>query len=863
MSDIYENDDLKVEKMQEDNHGGSIIPLDLETEVKRSFMAYSMAVIINRALPDVRDGLKPVHRRILHGMDELSLQPDKPTRKSARIVGDVMGKYHPHGDSSIYDAMVRLAQDFNMRYPLVKGQGNFGSIDGDGAAANRYTEAKLDKLAAEMLRDIEKNTVDFMPNFDETLMEPKVLPSRFPNLLVNGSNGIAVGMATNIPPHNLGEVIDAYTAMIDNPDISIEEIMTHIQAPDFPTGGTIMGTSGVRQAYRTGRGKVVVRAKVKIEDMKNDRQRIIVTEIPYQVNKANMVESISNLVHAKVIEGISDLRDESNREGIRIVIELKRDVNPTIVLNQLYKHTRMQDTFGIIMLALVDNEPKVLNIREMLYHYLNFQEEVVTRRTQYDLDKAQERLHILEGLLKALDIIDEIIALIKASQNGAEAKVGLIEQFGFTEKQAQAILDMRLQRLTGLERERLQAEHDELKVLVEYYISVLNDKALLLGIIKDEILEVKRKYADERRTAIELVFDSTDIDLDDIIQEEEMVVTATHMGYIKRISSDEYKLQHRGGLGVRGQTTKDEDFVARIFVTSTHSQIMFFTNTGRAFRIKCYMIPEAGRTAKGTPIVNLLQLQPCEHITAAFPVTGSEGYLVLATKQGIIKKTPMSEFENIRKGGLIAQKLRDGDSVLNVLCSSGENELIIGTKFGKAIRFHENDVRAMGRTATGVRSIRLDEGDEVIDMQLIVPDQYVLCITENGMGKRTIESQYRMQRRGGKGIMAMHINEKTGNLTSMRMVSGDEELMLITDDGTVIRVKIEQISAISRATQGVRIMRLNEGAKVASVAVVESNTNEDAELEEPEVLDESEIEVVEEIEENDDNDEVEADDEIE
>ncbi|HHT86618.1 MAG TPA: DNA gyrase subunit A [Clostridiales bacterium] len=836
MSDIIESN------ITQDNHGGTIIPLDLETEVKRSFMAYSMAVIINRALPDVRDGLKPVHRRILYGMDELSLQPDKPTRKSARIVGDVMGKYHPHGDSSIYDAMVRLAQDFNMRYPLVQGQGNFGSIDGDAAAANRYTEARLDKLAVEMLRDIDKNTVDFMPNFDETLMEPKVLPSRFPNLLVNGSNGIAVGMATNIPPHNLGEVIDAYVALIDNPDITIEEIMTHIQAPDFPTGGIIMGTSGVRQAYRTGRGKVVVRGKAEIEDMAGNRQRIIVTEIPYQVNKATLVESISNLVQSKVIEGISDLRDESNREGIRIVIELKRDVNANVVLNQLYKHTRLQDTFGIIMLALVDNEPKVLNLKDMLRHYLAFQEEVVTRRTQYDLEKAQERLHILEGLLRALDMIDEIIEFIKSSRNAQEAKEGLIERFGFSEKQAQAILDMRLQRLTGLEREKLQDEHDELKKQVEYYIAVLNDRALLLGIIKDEILEVKRRFADKRRTEIEYVFDSADIDLDDIIQEEDMVVTATHMGYIKRISVDEYKLQRRGGVGVRGQTTKDDDFVARIFVTSTHNEIMFFTNTGRAFKMKCYLIPEAGRTAKGTPIVNLLQLQPGESITAAFPVTSNEGYLMLATRQGIIKKTPMSEFDNIRKGGIIAQKLYEGDSVVNVLLSSGNDEIIIGTKFGKAIRFNESDVRPMGRTAAGVRSVKLAEGDEIIDMQLVQPDHYVLCVTENGMGKRTIESQYRMQKRGGKGIMAMQITEKTGYLSCMRVVQGDEELMLISTDGTVIRVEIEHISAISRATQGVRIMRLNEGAKVASVAVVESNTNEDAELEEPEVLDPADLE---------------------
>ncbi len=815
--------------MTEVNH--RIYPLNIEEEMQKSFISYAMAVIIDRALPDVRDGLKPVHRRILYSMDEQGFTSDKPFHKSARIVGDVLGKYHPHGDSSVYDAMVRLAQDFNTRYMLVEGQGNFGSVDGDSAAAMRYTEARLSRLSSEMLADINKNTVDFGPNFDETLMQPKVLPCRFPNLLVNGSGGIAVGMATNIPPHNLGEVIDAYVAMIDNRDITVEELMAYIPGPDFPTGATIMGTAGIRQAYRTGRGKIVVRAKAEIEEMHGGKSRIVVTEIPYQVNKARLVEKIAELVHEKRVEGITDLRDESDRNGMRIVIELKKDVNANVVLNQLYKHTQMQDTFGVIMLALVDGEPKVLNLREMLSHYLAFQEEVVTRRTQYDLDRAKERLHILEGLIIALDNIDEVVEIIKKSPSSPVAKERLCERFGFSEKQAQAILDMRLARLTGLERDKILDEHGELVKIVAHYEAVLADEGLLLGIIKEEILEVRRKYADPRRTEIALAAD--DIDLDDIIQEEEMAVTLTHLGYCKRIALDTYRAQNRGGKGILGQATREEDFVEHLFVTSTHSEVMFFTNTGRAFKLKCYNIPEAGRTAKGTAIVNLLQLQGGEKITAMFPVTAqAEGeYLVFATRGGVIKKTPMSDFSNIRKGGLIALGLREGDELIGVMLSTGDDEFLVGTRRGKCIRFHEDDVRAMGRTATGVRSILLDEGDEVVDVNRILPGATVLSITERGMGKRTPEEQYRRQSRGGKGVIATAITEKTGELACMKLCAGTEDIMMIRDDGTIIRMPVEQISVTSRNTQGVRLMRVDEGTRVVSVALVPHDEAEEVEAE--------------------------------
>ena len=817
---------LGTNELPTDVEGGRILPINLVGEMKRSFISYAMAVIISRALPDVRDGLKPVHRRILYAMDELSMQPDKPFRKSARLVGDVLGKYHPHGDAAVYDAMVRLAQPFSTRYPLVEGHGNFGSVDGDPAAAMRYTEARMSRLTLEMLRDLDKNTVDFYPNFDETLMQPAVLPARYPNLLVNGSNGIAVGMATNIPPHNLGEAVDACAAMIDNPDITIDELMNYIPGPDFPTGGVIMGDVGIRHAYFTGRGKILVRAKSEIEQYKADRSRIIVTEIPYQVNKAKLVEKIAELVHEKRVDGISDLRDESSRAGMRIVIELKKDVNANVVLNNLYKHTQLQDTFGVIMIALVNGEPKVLNLREMLYHYIAHQKDVVTRRTQFDLDKARERLHILEGLMIALDNIDEVIAIIKASANGAEAKERLIARFGFSERQAQAILDMRLQRLTGLEREKLEAEYGELKRTVEYLASLLADEGKLMSVVKDEMLEIRRRFADPRRTEITKIVE--DIDMDDIIQEEDMVVTCTHHGYIKRIAEATYRTQRRGGVGISAGATREEDFLEDIFVTSTHSYIMFFTNKGRAFRIKCYSIPEASRTAKGTPIVNLLQLQTGEFVTAAFPIGRQTegGYLVLCTRQGVIKKTPLSDFSNIRKGGLIAQNLREGDELISVALSAGDDEFIIGTRDGMSIRFSEQDVRSMGRNASGVRAIKLSEGDCVVDMSMVKPGSCVIAITENGMGKRTEEDAYRVQGRAGKGIIAMNITEKTGKLVCLKVSEGNEDLMLIRDDGVVIRVPVDTISVISRNTQGVRLMKIDEGHRVASVALAPHNDDE-------------------------------------
>ncbi len=807
---------------------GRIQPMHLEQEMKTSFISYAMSVIIDRALPDVRDGLKPVHRRILFDMDELGLDPDKPHRKSALTVGDVLGKYHPHGDSSVYDAMVRLAQPFNMRYPLVDPHGNFGSVDGDGAAAMRYTEARLSKLATEMLVDIEKDTVNFVPNFDETRTQPTVLPARFPNLLVNGSGGIAVGMATNIPPHNLGETIDGLIALIDNPDITSDELMQYIPGPDFPTGGIIMGKMGIASAYRTGRGKIVVRAKAEIEQYAKDRSRIVVTEIPYQVNKARLVENIAQLHRDKKIEGISDLRDESGRNGMRIVIELKKDVNANVVLNLLYKHTQLQDTFGAIMLALVDGEPRVLSLRDMLFYYLEHRKDVVTRRTRYDLEKAKERLHILEGLLIALDNIDEVVELIKKSPNAKEAKERLMERFGLSERQSQAILDMRLQRLTGLERDKIVEEDRQLKERVAYLESILADEHKLLGIIRDEALDIKARYADPRRTEITQMID--DIDLDDIIQVEDMAVTMTHFGYIKRISPDTYRAQHRGGRGVKGQATREEDFVESLFVTCTHAPILFFTNMGRVYKIKCYAIPEAGRAAKGIPIVNLLQLQGGEKVTATIPLPWhleEECYLVMATRDGMIKKTPMSEFDNIRKGGLIALNLREGDELMSVELSNGDDEFIIATKKGKAVRFDERDVRAMGRTATGVRAITLEGGDTAVDMVKVVPDATVLTVTEKGMGKRTEAEQYPMHRRGGKGVLAMMLTDKTGDLTCLKMVKGDEDLMLIRDDGTIMRMPVSQVNVIGRNTQGVRLMRVDEGTKVVSIAVAPHSEEED------------------------------------
>jgi DNA gyrase subunit A len=814
---------------QKDTTSGRIVPIKLETEMKKSFISYAMAVIINRALPDVRDGLKPVHRRILYSMDELGLQPDKPFRKSARIVGDCLGKYHPHGDSSVYDAMVRLAQNFSTRYMLVEGHGNFGSVDGDSAAAMRYTEARLSKMATEMMADIEKDTVDFMPNFDETLMQPTVLPSRYPNILVNGSGGIAVGMATNIPPHNLGETIDALCALIDDPEIDNDSLMQYLPGPDFPTGGIIMGMSGIASAYRTGRGRIVVRAKAEIEAYAANKSRIIITEIPYQVNKARLVERIADLVHEKRVEGISDLRDETDRTGMRIVIELKKDVNANVVLNRLYKHTDLQSTFGVIMLMLVDGEPKVLPLRDILYYYLEHQKTVVTRRTTYDLNRAKERLHILEGLIIALDNIDEIVDLIKKSANPAEAKAKLIERFGLSERQAQAILDMRLQRLTGLERDKIMDEDRALREKVAYLQSILDDEQKLLGIIKEEVLAVKQRHNDPRRTEITQMIE--DIDLDDIIQEEDMAVTMTHFGYIKRLSPDTYRAQNRGGRGVMGQGTHTEDFVERLFVTTTHTHILFFTNFGRAFRIKCYAIPEAGRNAKGLPIVNLLQLGEGEKVTAMFPVEGEgdKGFLVMATKNGVIKKTPVSALQNIRKGGLIVQNIPEGDSLIAVEYSTGEDEFIVASRKGRCVRFAEDDVRPMGRTATGVRSMNLEDGDEVVDVVKVHGGGNVLTVSELGMGKLTPEDQYPLHHRGGKGVIAMQLTDKTGDLACLKMTTEDEDLMLIRDDGTIIRMPIDQINVISRATQGVHLMRVDEGTRVVSVEVVPHQEEEEEE----------------------------------
>ena len=810
------------------NNAGRLKPRDIEEELKTSFISYAMSVITSRALPDVRDGLKPVHRRILYSMVELGVTPDKPYRKSARIVGDVLGKYHPHGDSAVYDAMVRLAQPFNTRYMLVEGQGNFGSVDGDGAAAMRYTEARLSKLSMEMVRDLDKETVDFYPNFDETLMQPDVLPSRFPNLLVNGSAGIAVGMATNIPPHNLGEVVDAVVCMLDNPECTVDDLMQHIKGPDFPTGGVILGKRGIYDAYHEGRGKIITRAKSEIEEMHNGRQRIVVTEIPYQVNKARLIEKIAELVHDKRLEGISDIRDESDRSGMRIVIELKRDVNANVVLNYLYRHTQMQETFGAIMIALVDGTPKVLSLRQIIHHYIEHQESVITRRTQYDLDKALARSHILEGLLIALDNIDEVIALIRASADGNVARNGLMERFGLTEKQAQAILDMRLQRLTGLERERLEAEYAELEKQIAYYRAVLADEQLVRGIVKDEILEIKRKYADERRTEISAL--EGEIDMLDLVQEEDMVITMTHFGYVKRVSMSAYRAQKRGGKGVSAATTREEDYVEQMFVTSTHDQIMFFTNRGRVYQMWCYEIPEAGRAAKGTSIVNLLQLDGGEKVTAMVDVPEEKlqgSYLIMATRQGTIKRTELSEFVNLRKSGLIAIVLREDDDLIGVALTDGRREVLLGTRDGMSIRFAETDLRPIGRNAVGVRGIELAEGDQVVAMSIVEEDTDVLAITENGYGKRTAIEEYRLQSRAGKGIKAMNLTDKTGGLAGQLLVRSDEDILIITDDGTIIRTPVDSIPLHGRATQGVRLMRVAEGSRIMSIERAEQEPEED------------------------------------
>ena len=799
-----------------------LIPVNLEEEMKKSFISYAMAVIVDRALPDVRDGLKPVHRRILFDMSELGMTPDKPYRKSARLVGDVLGKFHPHGDSSVYDAMVRLAQPFSIRYPLVDGQGNFGSIDGDGAAAMRYTEARMQKLTMHMLEGIEKDTVDFYPNFDETLTQPAVLPSRFPNLLVNGSNGIAVGMATNIPPHNLREVINGVICMIDNPDCTIDDLMQHIKGPDFPTGGIILGRSGIREAYFTGHGHIDVRARSSIEEMPGSRSRIVVTEIPYMVNKANLVAKIAELCHDKRLEGVSDIRDESDRNGMRIVIELKKDVHPQVILNFLYKHTSLQETFGANMLALVDGKPRVLNLREMVYYYLEHQKEVVTRRTRFDLNKAQARAHILEGLLKALDHIDEIVALIRSSPDTTTAKTALMERFAFSEKQAQAILDMRLARLTGLERDRLLEEYQELQKTIATLSAILADEHLLMDVIRREISEIRDRFGDERRTELSVI--ENDIDVEDLIQEEAMVVTLTHEGYSKRISASTYRQQHRGGRGVSGMTTKEEDWAQQVCVVSTHQEIMFFSNRGRVYSLKCYQIPEAGRTARGTAIVNLLALAPGEKISTMLPMPREvdEGMnLIMGTRQGLIKKTSLSEFANMRKSGLIAIVLRDEDELVGVRLANAGDELIMGTRQGMSIRFSERRMRPTGRNSMGVRSIRLSPEDEVIDLAILEPDTHVLAITTGGYGKRTDPDMYREQSRNGKGIRAITLTERTGELAALLLVHPDEDILLITDDGTIIRSPVSSIRLCSRTAQGVRLMRLSENSRISGVARAE------------------------------------------
>nr|WP_302760560.1 DNA gyrase subunit A [Christensenella hongkongensis] len=810
----------------------SIIPIDINQEMQKSFIAYAMAVIINRALPDVRDGLKPVHRRILYSMSELNMYPDKPYRKSARLVGDVLGKYHPHGDTAVYDAMVRMAQDFSTRYMLVDGHGNFGSVDGDGAAAMRYTEARMSKITLELLRDIDKDTVDFYPNFDETLEQPAVLPARFPNLLVNGTGGIAVGMATNIPPHNMAETINATIALIDNPDISIDQLIDVMPGPDFPTGGIIMGVSGIRSAYKTGRGRIRVRAKAEIEKYNEDRERIVVTELPYQVNKAALVEKIAELVHEKRIDGISDLRDESDKSGMRVVIELKRNANANVVLNHLYKHTQMQDTFGVIMLALVDSEPRVLNLKQVLEYYIEHQKDVIVRRTKFELEKAQKRAHILEGLIIALDNIDEIVNLIKKSPDAASARASLIERFGLSEIQAQAILDMRLQRLTGLERDKIEGEYREILAKIDHFNKILSTPQMVLDIIKDDLIEIRDKYSDARRTQI--TFDEDDIDIDELIAREDMVVTLTHYGYIKRISLETYRAQRRGGRGVTAMSTREEDFAEQVFVTCTHNQLLFFTNKGKVYMKKCYQIPEAGRTAKGTAIVNMLNLDPDEKISAVFPIESEiekDSNLMIVTKRGVVKKTPFTEYSNIRQNGLKAVNLRDDDELISVMETDGSKQIIVGTRDGMSIIFSEEDVRPMGRVATGVRAIKLRAGDSVVDACISEKDKQILVITEKGYGKRTLASEYRLQSRGGIGLKSMNITDKTGKLCGLKVVDGTEDIMLINDAGVVIRMSVEEISLIGRSTQGVRLMRVDDDTKVVCVAKIVETENDDEELE--------------------------------
>ncbi|MDR6727162.1 DNA gyrase subunit A [Paenibacillus amylolyticus] len=802
---------------------------DIGVEMRESFMDYAMSIIVSRALPDVRDGLKPVHRRILYAMSELGMTPDKPHKKSARIVGEVIGKYHPHGDSAVYETMVRMAQDFSLRYMHVDGHGNFGSVDGDMAAAMRYTEARLSKIAMEMLRDINKDTIDFQPNYDGEEQEPVVLPARFPNLLVNGVGGIAVGMATNIPPHNLGEVIDGVQAMIKNPDITSMELMDYIHGPDFPTAGYILGRSGIRQAYQTGRGSVTMRAKTNIEE-NNNKARIVVTELPYQVNKARLVEKIAELVRDKKIDGITDLRDESDRNGMRIVIELRRDVNPGVVLNNLYKHTSMQSTFGINMLAIVNKEPKILNLREVLYHYLQHQIEVIRRRTQFELRKAEARAHILEGLRIALDHIDEIIALIRSSSNTDAAREGLIERFSLSHDQAQAILDMRLQRLTGLERERIENEYNELMIKIAEYREILANEHLVLEIISTELQEIRERFGDDRRTEITIGEESI-LD-EDLIPREEVIITITHTGYVKRLPVSTYRSQKRGGRGVVGMDTKDTDFVEHLFVTNSHNYLMFFTDKGKVYRLKAYEIPELGRTARGTPIINLIQIEQGESVNAVIPVQEfeSDRYLFFATRQGVVKKTPLEDYTNIRKGGLIGISLREDDALIEVKLTDGQQEIIMGTAHGMSIRFSEANVRSMGRSATGVKGITLDTDDVVIGMDVVDQELDVLIVTAKGYGKRTPVSDYRMQTRGGKGIKTINVTEKNGAVVSLKMVKTEEDLMIITSSGTLIRMSMEGISTMGRYTQGVKLIHIRDEDAVATVSRIDKNEDEPDEL---------------------------------
>ncbi|MBU5226714.1 DNA gyrase subunit A [Clostridium senegalense] len=811
------------------NSEEKILPVDIRNEMKKCYIDYAMSVIAGRALPDVRDGLKPVHRRILYSMHELGLYPEKGYRKCARIVGDVLGKYHPHGDTAVYDALVRLAQDFSIRYKLVDGHGNFGSVDGDGAAAMRYTEAKMDKITTQMLRDINKNTVDFIPNFDGEEKEPVVLPCRFPNLLVNGSTGIAVGMATNIPPHNLNEVIDGVLMLIEDSEVSISELMTAIKGPDFPTAGIILGKSGIRSAYETGRGKVLVRSKAEIEE-ENGRHKIIVTEIPYQVNKANLIEAIANLVKEKKLDGISDLRDESDRDGMRIVIELKRDANPNIVLNRLYKHTKMQDTFGIIMLVLVDGEPKVLNLKQILSHYLEHQKEVITRRTQFDLDKALARAHILEGLRIALDHIDQVIALIRGSKTTAEAKEGLIKEFGLSEKQAQAILDMKLQRLTGLEREKIEEEYNQLMETVKYLKSILESEEKLLNIIKEELIEIKNKYGDERKTAIEK--NPYSFDDEDLIEDEDVVITLTHAGYIKRLPVDTYNAQKRGGRGVQGANTKEDDFVENIITTPILNNLLFFTNKGKVYRLKAYEIPEGSRTSKGTNIINVLPIENGETIQAIMPIKtfDKNNSLIMGTKSGIVKKTSLDKYAAIRRNGLNAINLRENDELVGVSITKGDSEVIFVTKNGYSIRFSEKDVRQMGRVATGVKAITLRKEDVVVSMLVVKENEELLVISEKGFGKRTNINEYTLQHRGGKGIITYKITEKTGCVVGARIVNDLDELMLMNSNGIMIRINVSDISTCGRNTMGVTLMKTGEDVNIVAIAKINySEPKEDSE----------------------------------